>query len=450
MISAAAPTPLQRAASPRPLVTLAAVLAVATASLAALLATLPWQQTAVGRGAVVAFAPTDRPQRLDAPITGRVEAWLVVEGATVRAGDPIARISDIDPNYVERLRENRAAILDRVNAGAARVQAYRTQRDAFERAGKLAVTAAKLEITMARQKLAAAEQRKRAAQAALRTARQQLARVAKLAREGLASQREVELSELAEAKADTDVRGAQAAVSEARAYVTAMQAKELQADADAGAKVASAGAEAQKAETEVAYAKSELAKIETDLSRQESRLVRAPRDGTVLELAGHAGAMVVKQGERLGTLVPSEGRAAVELWIDGNDAPLVRPGRPVRLQFEGWPALQMAGWPGLAVGTFGGTIAFVDMASRQDGAFRVVVLPDPQQPPWPDRDLLRQGLRAKGWVLLDEVSLGYEVWRQFNGFPREIPDDVGAKGGAGGEQAGNAGKSAGTNGTVKP
>jgi hypothetical protein len=24
---------------------------------------------------------------------------------------------------------------------------------------------------------------------------------------------------------------------------------------------------------------------------------------------------------------------------------------------------------------------------------------------------------AKGWVLLDRVSLGFEVWRQFNGFP---------------------------------
>jgi hypothetical protein len=25
--------------------------------------------------------------------------------------------------------------------------------------------------------------------------------------------------------------------------------------------------------------------------------------------------------------------------------------------------------------------------------------------------------RAVAWVLLDEVSLGFELWRQFNGFP---------------------------------
>jgi hypothetical protein len=30
---------------------------------------------------------------------------------------------------------------------------------------------------------------------------------------------------------------------------------------------------------------------------------------------------------------------------------------------------------------------------------------------------LRQGVRANGWILLDEVRLGYELWRQFNGFP---------------------------------
>ena len=36
---------------------------------------------------------------------------------------------------------------------------------------------------------------------------------------------------------------------------------------------------------------------------------------------------------------------------------------------------------------------------------------------WPDDRWLRQGVRAKGWVLLNEVSLGYELWRQLNGFP---------------------------------
>ena len=30
---------------------------------------------------------------------------------------------------------------------------------------------------------------------------------------------------------------------------------------------------------------------------------------------------------------------------------------------------------------------------------------------------LRQGVRVNGWVLLGQVTLGYELWRIFNGFP---------------------------------
>ena len=51
------------------------------------------------------------------------------------------------------------------------------------------------------------------------------------------------------------------------------------------------------------------------------------------------------------------------------------------------------------------------------GDFRIVVVPDPEDGPWPAASYLRQGVLAKGWVLLNRVSLGFEVWRQFNGFP---------------------------------
>jgi hypothetical protein len=36
---------------------------------------------------------------------------------------------------------------------------------------------------------------------------------------------------------------------------------------------------------------------------------------------------------------------------------------------------------------------------------------------WPKDRFLRQGVRANGWVMLKQVSLGYEIWRQLNGFP---------------------------------
>ena len=40
----------------------------------------------------------------------------------------------------------------------------------------------------------------------------------------------------------------------------------------------------------------------------------------------------------------------------------------------------------------------------------------------PDNRYLRQGVRANGWVLLKQVPLGYEIWRQLNGFPPVVAD----------------------------
>ena len=38
------------------------------------------------------------------------------------------------------------------------------------------------------------------------------------------------------------------------------------------------------------------------------------------------------------------------------------------------------------------------------------------------REILRQGGSAKGWILMEEVRLGYEIWRILNGFPPRIPN----------------------------
>ena len=50
------------------------------------------------------------------------------------------------------------------------------------------------------------------------------------------------------------------------------------------------------------------------------------------------------------------------------------------------------------------------------GKFRILVKPD-EGSEWPSDPFLRQGVRANGWVMLSQVPLGYEIWRQLNGFP---------------------------------
>jgi len=181
----------------------------------------------------------------------------------------------------------------------------------------------------------------------------------------------------------------------------------------------------------------------TKLERQKTQLVAAPRKGYVRRVYAGATADFLDQGTPLIELVPQTERLAVELWVRGLDAPLITPGRKVRVQFEGWPAVQFAGWPSVAVGTFGGVVQFVDAQGDERGRFRVMVLPDPEDAPWPDEIYLRQGARANGWLLLETVSLGYEIWRNLNAFPPSVsaPEGASPASGAGGEAGNGAGKS---------
>lgn len=179
----------------------------------------------------------------------------------------------------------------------------------------------------------------------------------------------------------------------------------------------------KKLRSDEASAAASLAKSEVDLSRQHQQIVTAPRDGKILRTLVGSGKTLVKAGEDLVDFVPSSDDNAVELFLDGNDLPLVYEGRKVRIQFEGWPAVQFSGWPSIAIGSFGGIVSVIDPSVAPDGTFRVLIKPDLEDSVnWPNQSILRQGARALGIVTLDEVSIGYELWRKINGFPKSMPN----------------------------
>jgi len=170
-----------------------------------------------------------------------------------------------------------------------------------------------------------------------------------------------------------------------------------------------------------AKAAEDLAKVEVRLSRQGAQLVTAPATARVQRRMAGEGGVLVSAGAPLATLVPETDSRAVELRISGNDVPLVHKGDEVRIQFEGWPAVQVSGWPSVAVGTFPAQVEVVDTADSGDGSFRVLVTPL-NRDDWPEGHYLRQGTRAQGWILLNEVKLWFELWRRFNGFPVSLPE----------------------------
>ena len=168
---------------------------------------------------------------------------------------------------------------------------------------------------------------------------------------------------------------------------------------------------------------SELAESETKLSRQENQIIFAPKDGVILKVLAGDNATIVKSGDRLATFAPNLEDPAVEVYVSGNDIPLIFAGRKVRLQFEGWPIIQFSGWPSLAVGTFGGVISSVDSSISDNGKFRVIIKKDEKEE-WPDQRFLKHGAKAQAWILLNNVSLGYEFWRQLNSFPPSFDESL--------------------------
>ncbi|MCR9094912.1 MAG: HlyD family secretion protein [bacterium] len=381
---------------------------------------LPWQQNIPGTGRVAAFAPNDRIQTVAAPVDGRVRKTWVVEGSRVEAGDRLMEIVDNDPSIMERLATQQSALAGQLASAEERVSVYGKQIEALQRARELSIEAAESEVSIATAQVRRAEAALTGARAKAEQARLNYERQSELVTDGLVSKFDFEVARRESEEAEAMLRQAGESLEAARNDERAKRADLGRIDTRATAEIESTRAERESALVASDALRERVASLETRIAQQSMQLITAPRAGTVFRVFAASGAELVKSGDPLVLLIPDTESRAVELWVDGNHVPLIDEGRPVRLQFEGWPAVQFAGWPSVAVGTFGGKVALIDPSDDGAGRFRLLVVPDENDQPWPAAEFLRQGVRAKGFVLLDQVSIGYELWRQANGFPPTV------------------------------
>lgn len=372
---------------------------------------LPWQQNVPGTGRVIAFDPMERRINVEAPVSGRVKKLHVVEGQRVKKGDILVEIQDNDPNLLANLRLQRDAAIARRAAAKQRVEDLTQQANEMELAKNQALDAARQRI--AAEKITA------------ETAELNYQRTEVLASKGLVSTRDMELATLAR--------------DSSAANLSAAEANLTRTEREMEASISNIRANRGTAQGDVAGAEREMASIDSMVNQNLQQVIESPRDGIVLSVTATDGTFL-RPGSPICVVIPETESRFVELLLDGNDIPLVTArqthddgsiteGSPVRLQFEGWPAIQFIGWPSVAVGTFGGEVIFVDATDDGMGMFRIVVAPKPdvivkqgieRVENWPGNRWLRQGVRAKGWVLLQQVPLWKEIWRQLNGFPPVI------------------------------
>ncbi|MCZ8355112.1 MAG: HlyD family efflux transporter periplasmic adaptor subunit [Cyclobacteriaceae bacterium] len=364
---------------------------------------LPWQQNIRGTGKVTAFNPAHRPQTVESVIAGQIQKWFVREGQFVKQGDTIITIREVkekffDPNLLVRLKEQIDAKESSLVSKDAKAKALQRQiaalRDGMR--NKIDQSKAKLEAERIR----------------FQNAENQYQRNKKLYEAG-----NIPLTKFQDI--EYKYQGAQADFTNAKIELDRVEAEYLDKISKAESDLNATRADLFDTQGSIAKLKNEFANMKI---RNERYQILAPQSGFIVK-AMHAGiGETVKEGDAVCTIMPDSADLAVELYVKAMDVPLVEKGRHVRIQFDGWPALQFSGWPSVSVGTFGGTVKVIDYVNSKPGEFRLLVLPDATNDEnWPKQ--LRVGSGIKAWVMLNDVPVWYELWRQLNGFPPSLYEE---------------------------
>lgn len=392
---------------------------------------VPWTQTITVSGQLSAYSPYERPQDIEAQITGRINKWHIYEGVRVKKGDLILELDDYDPQFMSPdllplLEQRRQALEQTRKAALERADQLDKRISEMQNIVKSAVPSAEARVVEAENKVREAEQRVKAAKIAVDTAELNVTRHRELAERGLVSQRELELTIQSAIASQADQQGAEASLRAAQQAMKALSFGRDQVSAEVLQRLLDAEAARAGSFADAARASNELAEVELRLSnagqRRLASRIYSPVDGTVVRMAQVGMGETVRQGEKLLKISPTSADKAVEMLADGLDAPLLNVGRKVRLLFYGIPAIPLPAWPDLMAGTFGGVIKVVDQIDDGKGSFRFWVVPDPEDRSWPEQSHVRQGTKVMGWVILNRVPLWYELWRRFNLFPPDYQE----------------------------
>lgn len=363
---------------------------------------LPWQQNIRGTGKVTALSPGNRPQTIETVIAGRIQNWKVQEGQFVRKGDTIAIISEVkekyfDPKMLDRLREIIRSKESSLESKNLKAQALKRQIGALQDGmrNKMEQTKAKLEAEEVR----------------FNNAKNQYERNKKLFEAG-----NIPLTKFQDI--EYKYQGAEADYVNAQIEIDRAQAEYLDKINKAESDLNNTLAEQFETQADIAKLRNELTNMEI---RSQQYFILAPQSGNVVKATQAGIGETIKEGDPVCTIMPQSDDVAVEMYVKAMDVPLISKGRKVRIEFDGFPALQFSGWPSVSVGSFGGTVEVIDFVNSKPGEFRILVTPDKDDEMWPKQ--IRNGSGTKGWVMLDDVPVWYEIWRQLNGFPPSLYEE---------------------------
>ncbi len=394
---------------------------------------LPWTQNINSSGRVTALDPAERPQTIHATIPGRVEKWFVEEGQFVKEGDTIVFISEVkddyfDPQLLGRTKNQIEAKELAMQSYQQKVVALENQINALKENLTLKLKQAQNKLIQAELKISSDSIEFRAAKNNFEIAEKQFNRQQELYKQGLVSLTNLEVRELKFQESIAKLISSEnKLISSQNEYINAKI--ELNAIKNEYAdKIAKTQSERASALSQQFDADVEIAKLNNQLSnysiRAGFRFITAPQDCYINKALITGIGETMKEGDAIVSITPALHNKAVELFVSPVDLPLVRIGDKVRIIFDGWPVFVFSGWPNVSFGTFGGVVVAIDQNVSENGQFRLLVAYDENDVDWPKQ--IRMGGGAKGILLLKDVPIWYEIWRQLNGFPPDFYEPASA------------------------
>jgi multidrug resistance efflux pump len=381
---------------------------------------LPWQQTSRCDGEVVPRLPQMRRQVQESGTKGVIKYIKpgIREGDMVQEGELIMEIEPFSKDQFKQLKEQ-VALLERV-LELSYETLDNTRSQIITETDRMIhdLESVESKVSSLEQKVAQAEAKWRSQDSEWQQAKVEVDSARELVNKTITGVkfREMENNETSQFQRLLETQAAhQQAIQDVKQEERGLASKRK----DVETKQIELDSKVQKAESEVRKDEQKLSDLKVKLGEADQLKIYSPSSGRIQAIFGQASANNVKEGDKLFEIVPDTSDMAVELEVRGLDRPLIEVGKQVRLQFDGWPAIQFVGWPSVAVGTFGGRVIAISPSNDSKGDFKIMVGPDPDNPEqekWPESRYIRQGVRANGWVILGTVPLGYEVWRQLNGF----------------------------------
>ncbi|MEZ4775218.1 MAG: HlyD family efflux transporter periplasmic adaptor subunit [Bacteroidia bacterium] len=391
---------------------------------------LPWTQFIRAKGNVTALKPEQRPQAINSIIDGRIEKWYVQEGQRVNAGDTLIFISEIkddyfDPQLLSRSQQQIDAKSSAVGAYSNKAKALENQIEALNETRILKLSQAQNYLRQSQLKVTSDSIAYYAAITNYDIARIQFERAQTLYNDGIKPRTDLEEKTMKLQETQAKMVGAenkylisQNELLNARVELNSIENQYLE-------KLAKAESDRFSTLSDMYDSEGQVTKLRNQFANYSRRTgmyyITAPQDGYITQAVRTGLGETVKSGEQLMTVMPVRYDLAVEVYVYPMDLPLIEKGQQVRFIFDGWPSIVFSGWPNVSFGTFGGKVVAIDNFISENGKYRLLVAPDPNDVEWPTG--LRVGSGALGLALLKDVPIWYELWRQLNGFPPDYYKD---------------------------